>query len=797
MKYYFLPLCMLWALGLLAQNSLSGAITDKTSGETLPGVMLSFTDLKRSAISDEKGAYHFDNLPQGTYLLEIRYTGYETQTSQVQVHGATHLDIAMNNAVTEFNEVVITGASRATELKNHPIAVSTISAGDLQQVSSSNLIDAIARKPGISQISTGAGISKPVIRGLGYNRIITLYNGIRQEGQQWGDEHGIEIDEFSVDRVEILKGPGSLMYGSDALAGVIHFLSPNPLPAGEMKGSAILNYQTNNSLLGASINHAGNINGFNWLIRGSMKAAADYRNAYDGKVWNSGFQERNLNGYLGWNKNWGYSHFNFSTFNQKLGLIEGERDSLGRFLALVKTSDTSFMEAPAGNQGYKLSIPRQAIQHSRLSNTTSIILGNYRTEFSFGFQQNRRNEFADVLHEDRAELKMRLNTWNYDLKLVMPEKNAWQTTFGINGMAQGNHNAGTEALIPNYSLFDAGVYGITEKNWHNLTLSGGLRYDRRKLEGHALYIDENDHLTKTPTETVKFKAFEGIYEGVSGSIGASYRPSKMVTLKLNTARGFRAPNIAETGANGVHEGTYRYEIGNPGMSPEFSWQSDLGFYFTGRHITLEASLFYNRIDHYVFARKLLSTSGGDSIPDLNNPVPAFRFEQGNAHLYGGEINLDIHPHPLDWLHFENTFSWVRGLQNNVPDSMQSLPFIPAPRLSTELRVDFSRTGQHIRKAFAYLESVYTFKQPHYYAAFGTETATPGYFLLHAGLGGNLVNTKGKTLCTVYLIGNNLLDAAYQSHLSRLKYAPVNPLTGRAGVYEMGRNLSLKVLVPFG
>lgn len=798
MRSFILAAFSLLTIPVFAQNSLSGTVSDQSTGELLAGVRISLSDLKQSAATDAGGHFQFNNLPAGTFLVEVQYLGYQTQTQRVSVNGATVHNFQMEDAVTEVNEVVVTGATHATELREHPVPVATIDNLSLTQVNSSNLIDAIAKKPGLAQITTGSGISKPVIRGLGYNRIIVLYNGIRQEGQQWGDEHGIEIDEFSVDRVEVLKGPGSLIYGSDALAGVVNFLPPSPLPEGEIHGSATLNYQTNNQLMGASLANSGNLGGFNWLLRGSARQAGNYQNRYDGRVWNSGFNELNLNGYFGWNKNWGFSHFHFSSFNQKIGLVEGDRDSLGRFIQLVALNDSTVVEQGATGDdlnGYGLHIPRQAIGHNRLSNTTSWYLGKSNLVVSTGFQQNKRKEFGNPLDPSEAELSFLLNTWNYDVKVILPEKNGWHTTVGLNGMAQRNRNKGAEALVPAYQLFDGGLYAVSDWKIGQLNLSGGLRYDHRHMSADALYFDVNGELTETPTEDVKFQGFSTNYSGVTGSLGGAFNFNRQFTIKLNFARGFRAPNIAETGSNGVHEGTLRYEIGNSRLKPEYSLQTDLGLFFNSKHVTTELSLFYNRIDDYIFAEKLNSVMGGDSIVDPTDPVPSFKFVQGNAYLAGGEFTLDLHPHPLDWLHFENSLSWVKGVQRNQPDSSRYLPFIPATQLRSELRGDFKKINKTIRNGFVFVEGAYTFDQNRYYAAFGTETPTPGYFLMTAGFGGSFFSPRGQEICKLYVIADNLLDRAYQSHLSRLKYAPENPATARTGVFNMGRNVSVKVLVP--
>ena len=192
----------------------------------------------------------------------------------------------------KLNELVVTGVTGDTKLKNSTAPISIVSSKELRQTTSTNIIDAIAHQPGVSQITTGGGISKPIIRGLGYNRIIVMSEGVRQEGQQWGDEHGIEIDAQNVNSVEILKGPASLMYGSDAMAGVL-ILHGRPIqPEGEMKATVSTEYQTNNGLFDYSLNFAGNQKGFVWDARFSDKYAHAYKNKYEGYVPGSQFTER-------------------------------------------------------------------------------------------------------------------------------------------------------------------------------------------------------------------------------------------------------------------------------------------------------------------------------------------------------------------------------------------------------------------------------------------------------------------------------------------------------------------------
>ena len=634
----------------------------------------------------------------------------------------------------QLNEIVVTGLAGDSKIREMPAPVSVIRPTDLAARSGSNIIDAIATEPGLSEITTGGGISKPVIRGMGYNRVVVVNDGIRQEGQQWGDEHGVEIDGNSIHSVEILKGPASLMYGSDALAGILIF-HPAPIRGpGEFGGSISTEYQTNSGLLGYSLSADGNANG--WLLGGrfSDKYAHAYRNALNGQVANSGYRERSASGMLGRNGSWGYSRLRFSYFHLTPGTIEGEGD----------------------NYGYTPALPFQHVRHYKVVSDNTIHLGPGNLKIILGWQQNRRQEFEESA--DEPGLDFRLNTINYDLRYQSAFPNGWKTAFGIAGMGQRSDNLGDEYLIPAYGLIDAGLFATANKTLGKWTLSGGLRADVRWLHSEAL--------------PGRFEEFRRRFPGISASLGAVRELGKHFTFRANIARGFRAPNLAELGSNGEHEGTFRFELGNKDLKPEYSLQGDLGLDFTSRYVSLQSAIFVSRIDNYIFAARNGSTS--------DEGLPVYAFRSGLAHLGGGEIGIDIHP--IHALHLSSAFSCVFAREKNGDD----LPLIPAPRLYTEIKWEITHDGQLFNNAFVSLNLDWNMAQNHFYAAGGTETATPAYLLLGASAGTDIV-IKGKTRLSLYVIGSNLTDQAYMPHLSRLKYI---------GIANMGRNVTFKIVVPF-
>lgn len=780
-------LCMV--ITTYAQNTLSGRVTDEATHEPLIGAGIYIHDLKTGAMTDANGMYRITRLPKGKFLVEIKYPSYAGKVTEVTIAGDQQLDFTLAESVAELHEVVVTGVSSATQARINPVPTTIISKEALLEQSSTNIIDALSRKPGIAQITTGAAISKPNIRGLGYNRVVTLYNGLRQEGQQWGDEHGIEIDEYSIDHAEVIKGPGTLMYGSDALAGVVNLLTPVPLPEGKMSGSVLTSYQTNNHLIGYSLMNEGNVKGVNWQLRYSGKDAGNYRNAYDGTVYNSGFKEWDVNGHVGLSRKWGYTQLHFTSFNQTIAMPEGERDANGNFTRAV-TTDSAVTVSNSDLQGYRTGVPYQQISHQRLFLVNQFILGKCRLALTGGYQLNERKEFGDPEQTDVYSLYFYLPTWNYDVKFFLPEWRGWKASAGMSGMYQQNQNKGSEFLIPDYRLSDIGGFAFVQKTAGRWFISGGMRYDTRSIQSDQLPLDSSGQASATGTE--KFKALDLHFQNYSASAGVSYQLSTALTAKANIARGYRAPNIAELASNGRHEGTFRYEIGNPLLKPETSLQFDLGLEYISDHFTVELNVFDNAISNYIYAARLPYNVTDEEEPDVT--IPAYIFGQGRANLYGGELSIDLHPHPLDWLHFENSFSLVRGLLLNQPDSSKYLPFIPAPRIQSELRANRKKMGNYLQNLYVKLDLDYYFRQDQYLQENQTETATPAYLLLHAGAGTD-IGRKGKKWFSLYIQANNLLDAAYQNHLSRLKYAPVNPATGRQGIYNMGRNVSVKLLIP--
>lgn len=762
MKKNIILIFLLFPFLLTAQvksTQLTGTVTDAVSRQPLPGATVYLPDLKRGTITDKDGYYKIDNLPAVKLMVVFKYIGYASVSIQVDLSKSTEHHASLAPSAIESREVVITGSAFTTDDKKSSIAVTAIDKEKLRNTPADNLISAIAQTPGLSEITTGNNVSKPVIRGLSYNRILVVNEGVRQEGQQWGDEHGIEIDQYAADRIEILKGPGSLLYGSDALGGVINILEPIPPQQGSIRGELNSAYSTNNSLIANSFLTEGNQNGLVWRAQGAYKNAATFQTPVE-RVYNSAFNEWSGNAMVGLNKRWGYTHLHAGIWKSNIGFTEGERDSAtGKFV-----DEDGNIVSEEDLRSRKIFLPRQDVEHRKLALVNNFIIGKNQLRINAGWQQNNRIEFES--HHDHGDnkeeptLDLMLNTFSGDAKFFLAENNGWEKVAGISGSFKNNENYGEEFLIPDYTSSAFGGFAAVKKNMNRLAVNAGLRFDHHRINGKEL-ITEGETL---------FEKFNTSYNSISGSAGAAYSFNEHWNAKLNIGRGFRVPDVSELSANGIHEGTFRYEIGNKELKPETSLQFDFTVQAEGKIWDAELSLFHNQINNFIYYRNL----NNEAIEVNGDLYPVYRFTQGNSVLQGFELHTDIHL--LEHLHFDNDISYVYAVNKELN---RPLPFIPAFRINNALAYDFEINNPGMLKAIEiHAEAETNFKQNRIDVF---ETATDGYTLFHAGLS---FHFKKEVYFSIQC--RNLSDKKYFHHLSRLK---------EVGILNPGRNITVMLRLP--
>jgi iron complex outermembrane receptor protein len=803
---------------LLRAQGLRGTVQD-AAGHPVPFASVAVPALSQGTTADEAGAFLLPSLPAGEHHLAVSAVGYETASPRVTLPLAHTLLIKLKANEQKLGEVVVTGVGRATELRRSPVPIATLSQREMRLNASTNAIDAAVRGvPGLSAVTTGPNISKPFIRGLGYNRVLTLFNGLRQEGQQWGDEHGLEVDAYGVDRVEVVKGPASLLYGSDAVAGVVNLLPALPTgPSGELHGEALAEYQSVNGLLGQSLALNYQHNGLQTSFRASHRLAHDYRNAVDGLVYNTGFRELTLTGMLGVQKSWGGARLWLTSYDNHQEIPDGSRDSLSRaFTRQVFEADKDNLKnrplvSEADLRSYATGELRQHIRHYRAFASAEIRLGGGELRLLGGVQQNHRQEFNHPTAPQQPGLDLRLTTTSYDARYLLPAWHGIELTAGANGMSQvNNHLQATDFPIPAYRLFDIGGFGVAKKTLGSLELTGGLRYDVRRMRWDDFYLTFDPATgfagaaeAGVPGAERPFVAFAHTYQGLSASLGGSLALGEHWVLRANVARGYRAPNIPEIGSNGLDPGAHIVYLGNRDFQPEFSVQEDLGVLWQGKEAEASAEVFHNYVDNFIYQARLFDAQGQPVVLVPGNAT--YQYQQAAARLYGGELSFNLHPTALPWLSWRSGASLVIGLNDNpallarVGAAAHYLPLMPPAQARTELRftAPASPTAR-LRSTYLRLTLDGTAAQNRYYAVDGAETATAGYLLLGLGVGTTLHTRAGRAAAQLFVQVDNVLDTAYQSHLSRLKYFEYYAASpsGRLGLFNPGRNVGVKVVVPF-
>lgn len=753
-RIFFFIAAILLCSDAKSQLILKGKVFDKKTNEVLEGASVIIPELKIGTITNEKGEFRITNFPDRKMMLQVRMIGYGTLAVYVEmVTETTSLELFLPPQILEKDEVVITGSAFATNHAQSSVSVDPIEKSQIQNTAATNITEALTQVAGVSSISRGGGIAKPVIRGLGYNRIVSINEGVRQEGQQWGDEHGLEIDQFSAERIEVLKGPASLLFGSDAIGGVINILEPFPAPLGTIKGELVNQYQSNNKLYVTGAMAEGNQNGLVWRIRKTYKNAAAYSTP-DEVIYNSAFNEDNSSLMLGLNKKWGYQHFHFSSYQAQFGMIEGERDSNGLFLNHdgVSISNGDALTRTIG-------LPFQRVNHYKVSSLGSYFIGKGNLRTVFGWQNNQRMEYQD--NAFIPGMFIDLKTITGDVKYYLPEHNSWEIVVGLSGGMQQNNNKGNVFLIPDYSSKDVGFFSSIKKVKNKWSRNFGLRYDWKSISVDSL--------------SGVFDLFEKSFNAMSGSMGFTYEASDRLHFRWNAGRGFRVPNISELSANGVHEGVFRYEIGNPDLKPETSWQFDAGIGYESEKVGGEFSLFYNAFNHFIYYRN----NENDKLAIDSIIYPVFRYVQGDALFYGGELSIDYHL--TNQVHFENKASYVWAVNQ---ETNLALPFIPPFHLNSVLSYEFIKKQNLKWKSFKIKAQFEYFAKQDRIDQF--ETITDAYSIWGGGLS---TRYESKNFCfDLFLIANNITNEVYFNHLSRLKYV---------GISGMSRNLTIGCSIPFG
>jgi iron complex outermembrane receptor protein len=742
MKKFFMALLMgVYCHVSFAQTFVMGRVSD-LKGNPLVGASVFLPEQNKGTSCNENGEYRIENLPTGKVKIQFSYLGCNVEIKTILLlNGPNTLNTSLSEAFIESQEVVVTGGSVSSQHEN-AVKIDVLKLNPLNIRQTPNFTEVLTRVPGVDMISKGSGVSKPVIRGLSMNDILVLNNGVRFENYQYSSHHPLGIDEFGIDDVEIIKGPASLLYGSDAIGGVINFIKEKPAPVDCIIGdynmqlfSNTLGMTNNLGIKGTSKNIFGG-------IRLGQKTNADFLQGGGDFAPNSRFNEYSVKANAGYAGSIGTFKLFYDHSQQSLGLVEEE--AIDRIL----------------ERGRKNEIFYQQINTDLISSQNKIYLGKMKLEVNSAYQNTELIHFGEV---DLFELQMQLATLTYEAKLYLPSDIKSEYIIGFQGMNQANVNLNNREtiLLPDATTSNYSGFCLLQRTFFSkLKLQTGFRYDNKTISSKVVGL-----LTEPTTYRM---ALDKSYGSLSGSLGATYNASEVLFLRANFATAYRTPNLAELTSNGQHE--TRYEVGNPNLVPEKSYETDLSIHLHEENISFDLAGFYNKINHYIF----ISPTGEET----SSGIGIYKYMQNNSTLTGGEAGVHIHPKNIQWLHFETTFSTVTGKQTNG----DYLPFVPAKKLKFELRAEKGKM-LFLRKAFISINSMTAFNQNN---AAPEESRTSGYTLYDLSVGGNITTNSSNIF--IGFSANNIFDKKYVDHLSTLK---------EVNLFNPGRNLALTLKIPFG
>ena len=650
----------------------------------------------------------------------------------------------VNEDLVELDEVVLTLPFGQT-LGKSVLKVDKLNFKDINPIIKQYISNSISKLPGVSIITTGAGIGKPSILGLSFNRVVVLNQGMRLENQQWGEEHGLALSSSGVNSVEVVKGPLYVLYGSDAMGGVLYIEPEKYLTSDDLEIDYTGIYNSNYSGFSNNLGLKGSSENFSYMLRADITDNGNYSSP-DGEIENTWFKQNDFKAGVAYQTEKFQSDLRISMSDIEVGIPHMEEGH----------DDHDYHEED-DHDDHEEEDHYQEIKHTTLSWKNTFDMGNDHTlDITLGRQLNERKEFGgheeeghddheeheEEGHDDHegheegeAELDMELETTSIDIKLTMPQSDDLNLIIGTSLLNQENKNFGHETLIPDAEKKDFGLFALGQFDIDDTSQALiGVRYDNRSISSES---SSND------------------YSNFNGSLGFK-KDFGNSTLRINLSSGFRAPDLIELYADGSHHGSFQYKKGNINLEAEESLQTDLSYQINNDNSIVSFDLFYNDISDYIYLNPSSMFEDGLRVYD---------YMQQDSKLYGGEIHLNKNT-SIDWLSYYTSIEYV------FAESMdgEALPFISPLTLNQVFNIDFGNNYSveidFIAKAKQSRVSMF-------------EEETDGYSVLN--LSGNFKTEFMNNDLNLFWRISNVFDKEYYDHLSRLK---------TAGIHEMGRNISV-------
>jgi iron complex outermembrane recepter protein len=715
---------------------IKGKILDNKTGAGIPLAEVFCLETQNGTVADSNGNWQLENVVNFHMTLHITAEEFDSKLIKLE-DPKDELIVKLEHAHIHLDEVIVSTTSSKLQ-RNTTSPVESRKIADLNKIEQTSLIDALSNIPGVYNLSTGNGISKPVIRGLSGMRVLTAQNGLRIENQQWGADHGFALFNLGINQVEVIKGPSSLIYGADALGGVIYIADEPYANNNETEIKASTKFETNSMATTDKLSFKTSKNNVRLAIYSGYFGRADY-GVPDSQIGNQFVKNSKNNGAsikaaLGYNKNNWISNIRYQLLYSRIGLPGHTHDSIWE--------PSSFLSS---NQSRTYNIPAQKITNHLAQWENKFYFKKDEVVTQLGFTSNQLQEFEEKVTV--PGINMTLKNYSYNARWKHQLNNRFTIISGTQGMMQQNINGPLvdEVLIPNTDFFDLGAYSLIKGEFGLWNIQAGSRYDQRSVKTFAT----NNPFSKT-------------FDGFNYSFGIS-RSSNTFTTRFNASSGFRPPHVSEILANGVHHASNQYLIGDIHLVAERANQLDLYLGMHREHLEVIVNPFLNQISNFIYQNPTSQYINGYQV---------FNIEQTDALLSGGDLAVHYHPHIAHWLHVESNFSllYTQDISGNP------LPQIPQNRWNNIFKIEI-KSDKKLKISSLSLQYVHYFEQD---KITSYEIASDAYQLVNIGLSGSY---EAKHQLDFSFGVNNLFNVSYIDHLSRLK---------TYGINNPGRNIYLKL-----
>lgn len=608
--------------------TLSGKVIDEHDNSPLMFAAVYIKELERGAVSDDKGNYNIEKLCKGTYTIIVSHVGCDPVTETITLTKSLKYNFHPEHHTEELKEFTLREDAYEEEIS---VAKKELSTKELNQSRGESLGESLKTITGVTTLNTGSGISKPVIHGLHSDRVLILNNGIRQEGQQWGNEHAPEIDPYIANRLSVIKGADGIRYGANAIAGVV-LVEPKPL-----RDSSGINGEFNlagasNERLGVSSatldGNIGKLNGLSWRLQGTLKRAGNV-NTPNYYLKNTGLKESNFSWALGYNKEkYGIETF-YSQFNTDIGIFSAAH--IGNLTDLQRAIDAK-EPLESANFTYDINRPYQHIEHELFKIKAYWLTGDFgKLNFTYARQYNLREEYDKHLPRNNTlaalnlpELKFEITTHLGELIWKQNRQGAFNTQIGVSTINQANTFEGRQ-FIPAFTKQGTGVFLIEKWRSANfkLELEAGLRYD---------YVYQNVYNWNQNKR--EYERYDFNYNNVSGSFGAIYKLNDKLTARANFGMAWRPPNVSELFSNGLHHGAAAVEYGDTNLLAEKAYNTIIAVDYVNKGFLFQIEGYHNQINNFIYLKPTIPAT-----LTIRGAFPTFNYSQVNAALTGVDLKI--------------------------------------------------------------------------------------------------------------------------------------------------------------